>query len=426
MNRKLSVFGILLVASFMWILPVNLSKSAEPIVIGVPASLGFLEGKEPHKAVQIAVSEINAKGGANVAGTRRPLRVVAADLRDASPGVPVTEVLLGLEKHILEQKPTAIVVGPSRSEALIAGMDIIAKYKVPMLGTVAMSPTTEKMIKENPEKYKYVFRTCLNEIFLLKYLAGNMTLINQQFGFNKVYIIHQDVAWARGGAAVTKKVFFDKAGWEVLGMEAYPTGTTDFSSGLIKARAKGAQVIMPIFDMPQSGILVKQWKAMKIPALMAGFISPLAGSQAWKTFNGKIGGAMNCILEIGNSISTPKVPKSQTFTNKYRAVYGTDIQSGHGVSPAYESVYILAEAIKRSGSLHPNAIVVQLERSDRMGVLGRVKYGPGHQVVYGIDPKETAVGAVIQWTEDGKRKIVFPDSLATGKIHLPPGMKSLK
>jgi branched-chain amino acid transport system substrate-binding protein len=426
MNRKLSVFGILLVVSFMWIIPVTEAVSAEPIVIGVPTSLGFLEGKEAHKAVQIAVSEINAKGGVNVGGTKRMLKVVAADLRDAAPGVPVPEALLGLEKIILEQKPAAIVVGPFRSEALIAGMDIIAKYKVPMLGTVAMSPTTEKMIKENPEKYKYVFRTCLNGVFLVKYLAGNMVLINKQFGFNKVYIMHQDVAWARGGAGVTKKVFFDKAGWEVLGMEAYPTGTTDFSSGLMKARAAGAQVIMPIFDMPQSGILVKQWKAMKIPAIMAGFISPLAGSQAWETFNGKIGGAMNTIFEIGNSMSSPKVPKSQTFTNKYRATFGKDIQSGHGVSPSYESVYILAEAIERAGSLDPDAIVAELEKTDRMGVMGRVKYGPGHQVIYGLDPNETSVGAVIQWTEDGKRKIVFPASLATGTMHLPKGLKSMK
>lgn len=426
MNKKLSVFGILLVVSFMWIIPVTGAFAAEPIVIGVPTSLGFLEGKEAHKSVQIAVSEINAKGGVNVGGTKRMLKVAAADLRDAAPGVPVPEALLGLEKIILEQKPAAIVVGPFRSEALIAGMDIIAKYKVPMLGTVAMSPTTEKMIKENPEKYKYVFRTCLNGIFLVKYLAGNMTLINKQFGFNKVFIMHQDVAWARGGAGVTKKVFFDKAGWEVVGMEAYPTGTTDFSSGLMKAKAKGAQVIMPIFDMPQSGILVKQWKAMKVPALMAGFISPLAGSQAWKTFNGKIGGAMNCIFEIGNSISSPKVPKSKSFTSKYKQVFGKDIQSGHGVSPAYESVYILAEAIERAGSLDPDALVAELQKTDRMGVIGRVKYGPGNQVVYGVNPMETAVGAVIQWTEDGKRKIVFPNTLANGKIHLPPGLTSLK
>ena len=426
MKQRFFLLSTVFVVAFAWMIAGPAAYAAEPIVIGVPTSLGFLEGKEAHKAVQIAVSEINAKGGVNVAGTKRQLKVVAADLRDAAPGVPVPEALLGLEKIILEQKPTAIVVGPFRSEALIAGMDIIAKYKVPFLGTVAMSPTTEKMIKANPEKYKYIFRTCLNGIFLVKYLAGNMVLINKQFGFNKVYVMHQDVAWARGAAGVMKKVFFDKAGWEVIGMEAYPTGTSDFSSGLMKARAKGAQVIMPIFDMPQSGILVKQWNSMKVPALMFGFISPLAGSQAWKTFNGKIGGAMNSIFEIGNSISTPKVPKSQAFTNKYRKVFGRDIQSGHGVSPAYESVYILAEAIERAGSLDPDAIVTELKKTDRMGVMGRIKYGAGNQLVYGLDPKETAVGAVIQWTEDGKRKIVFPASLATSKIHLPPGLKSLK
>jgi len=426
MKQRFFLLSTVFVVAFAWLIAGPAAYAAEPIVIGVPTSLGFMEGKESHKAVQMAVSEINAKGGVNVAGTKRQLKVVAADLRDAAPGVPVPEALLGLEKIILEQKPTAIVVGPFRSEALIAGMDIIAKYKVPFLGTVAMSPTTEKMIKENPEKYKYIFRTCLNGIFLVKYLAGNMVLINKQFGFNKVYVMHQDVAWARGAAGVMKKVFFDKAGWEVLGMEAYPTGTSDFSSGLMKARAKGAQVIMPIFDMPQSGILVKQWNSMKVPALMFGFISPLAGSQAWKTFNGKIGGAMNSIFEVGNSISTPKVPKSQAFTNKYRKVFGRDIQSGHGVSPSYESVYILAEAIERAGSLDPDAIVAELKKTDRMGVMGRIKYGAGNQIVYGLDPKETAVGAVIQWTEDGKRKIVFPASLANSKIYLPPGLKSLK
>jgi branched-chain amino acid transport system substrate-binding protein len=44
----------------------------------------------------------------------------------------------------------------------------------------------------------------------------------------------------------------------------------------MKAKAKGAQVILPIFDMPQSGTLVKQWNSMRIPSLLAGFISPLA------------------------------------------------------------------------------------------------------------------------------------------------------
>lgn len=426
MKRRFFILGLVMLVGFVWLSAGPIGYAADEIVIGVPTSLGFLEGKEAHKAVQLAVSEVNAKGGVAVGGEKRMLKVVAADLRDAAPGVPVPEALLGLEKMILEQKPAAIVVGPFRSEALIAGMDLIAKYKMPMLGTIAMSPGSEKKLKSDPEKYKYVFRTCLNAVYLVKYLAGNMALINKQFGFNKVYILHQDVAWARATANIVKKVYFDKAGWEVLGQEAYPTGTSDFSSALMKARAKGAQVIMPIFDMPQSGILVKQWKSMKVPALMAGFISPLAGSNAWKTFDGKIGGAMNSIFELGNAIASPKVPKSEAFDADYKKTYGKEVQSGHGVSPAYASVFILAEAIERAGSLDPDAIVAEVAKTDRMGVMGRIKFDQGHQVVYGMDPKETAVGVVFQWTDKGQRKIVFPESMAEAKIQLPPGLKSMK
>ncbi len=426
MKRRLSLFTLVLLTGIVCLFAGTIAYAADPIVIGVPTSLGFLEGKEAHKVVQLAVSEINAKGGVNVGGTKRLLKVVASDLRDASPGVPVPEALLGLEKIILEQKPTAIVVGPFRSEALIAGMDIIAKYKTPMLGTIAMSPGSEAKLKKDPEKFKYIFRTCLNAVHLVKYLAGNMALINKEFGFNKVYVMHQDVAWARATAEFVQKMYFDKAGWEVLGMEAYPTGTSDFSSALMKARAKGAQVIMPIFDMPQSGILVKQWKSMKVPALMAGFISPLAGSDAWKAFDGKIGGAMNSIFELGSAIGSPKVPASLEFYNKYEKTYGKPLQAGHGPAPAYESVYILAEAIERAGSLDPDAIVAELQKTDRMGVMGRIKYDEGNQVVYGNDPQESALAAVFQWTEDGQRKIVFPESIAEAKIQLPAGLKSLK
>ena len=61
------------------------------------------------------------------------------------------------------------------------------------------------MIKENPEKYKYVFRTCLNAVHLVKYLAGTMAAINKEFGFDKVYVMHQDVAWARGTAGASSE-----------------------------------------------------------------------------------------------------------------------------------------------------------------------------------------------------------------------------
>jgi branched-chain amino acid transport system substrate-binding protein len=426
MRHNPNHFSLIVLALVAGLLIAGQIQAAEPIIIGVPTSLGFLEGKESHKVVQMAVSEINAKGGVTVGGQKRLLEVSSMDIRDAAPGVPVPEALLGIEKNILEKKPVAIVVGPFRSEALVAGMDLIAKYKTPMIGTIAMTPASEAKIKEDPEKYKYVFRNCLNAIYLVNYLSGTMAAINKEFGFTKVYIMHQDVAWARATADGVKKSYFDKAGWEVLDQEAYPTGTSDFSSALMKAQAKGAQVIMPIFDMPQSGILVKQWKSMNVPALMAGFISPLAGTDAWKTFDGKIGGAINCVFEMGSAIASDKLPKSVEFYNKYKKIFGKELQAGHGPAPAYESVYILAEAIERAGSLDPDAVTAQIKKTDRMGIMGRIRFDAGNQVVYGFDPKETAVAAVFQWTEDGKRRIVFPETLAEAKIQLPKGLKSAK
>ncbi len=397
--------------------------AAEPIVIGVPTSTGFLEGKECVNAAQLAVEEINAKGGVTVGNQKRPFKIETIDIRDAAPGVPVPEALLGIEKLILSKKPAALVVGPFRSEALLASMDLIAKHKIPLLGTIAMTPATEAKIKEDPQKYKYIFRPCLNAKYLVQYLAGTMGHIKKQYGFDKVYIMNQDVAWARKTAEIITKVYFEKAGWTVVGQESYPTGTTDFSSSLLKVRAKKAQVIMPIFDMPQSGILVKQWNAMQVPSLMAGFISPLAGPGAWKTFDGKIAGAMNCIFEVGSAISSPKVAPSIAFEQAYAKRWGKPLEAGHGPGPTYESVYILAEAIERTGSLDADSVVAELKKTDRQGVMGRIKFDDGHQVVYGMNPEESAVAAVFQWTADGGRKIVFPTSLAEGEIMLPKGLK---
>ncbi len=424
-KKKRCVMNLLLVwLCSLFIIPA--AMAAQPIVIGVPTSTGFLEGKECLNAAQLAVEEINAKGGVTVGNEKRPFKIESIDIRDAAPGVPVPEALLGIEKLILSKKPAALVIGPFRSEALLASMDLIAKHKVPLLGTIAMTPATEAKIKQDPQKYKYIFRPCLNAKYLVQYLAGTMGYIKKQYGFDKVYIMNQDVAWARKTAEIITKVYFEKAGWTVVGQESYPTGTTDFSSTLMKARAKKVQVILPIFDMPQSGILVKQWNAMKIPSLMAGFISPLAGPGAWKTFDGKIAGAINCNFEVGSAIASSKVAPSTAFAQAYAKRWGKPLEAGHGPAPSYESVHILAEAIERAGSLDADAIVAELKKTDRQGVMGRIKFDEGHQVVYGMNPADSAVAAVFQWTADGGRTVVFPTALAEGEIVLPKGLAPAK
>lgn len=404
-------------------MPLWAASNAEPVLLGVPTSLTALEGRESLKAVQLAVEEINAKGGVKVGDSKRQIRIETIDLRDSSPGVPVSEALLGLEKIITDKKVHALVVGPFRSEALLAGMDVIAKYKVPLLGTIAMSPKSEAKLKKDPAKYKYCFRVCLNAKYLVQYLVKTLGFMGKELGYNKIFVMHQDVLWARLTGQMTAKVASSKLGWKDCGIQAYPTGSSDFAAGLQKARAKGAQVILPVFDMPQSGILLKQWQSMKVPATLFGFISPMAGPGAWKTFNGKIAGLINTNFELGSAIATPKYAPAAEFYEKYQKKYGKPMEAGHGPAPSYDSVYILAEAIERAGTLDSDKIVAELEKTDRKGVIGRIKFDEGHQVIYGDDPEKTATGAIAQWTRDGKRVIVFPTSIAEGKIWLPDWVK---
>jgi branched-chain amino acid transport system substrate-binding protein len=133
---------------------------------------------------------------------------------------------------------------------------------------------------------------------------------------------------------------------------------------------------------------------------------------------------MNAIFEVGN-IPTKKVPKSREFWKSYKKRWGREIQSGHGPAPSYDAVYVLAEAIERGGKLDADALVAALEKTDRMGAIGRIRFDKGHQVTFGTDPNKAALGAVVQWRR-GKRVIVFPDSLAEKKVELPAWMKAAK
>jgi branched-chain amino acid transport system substrate-binding protein len=399
-------------------------KPGDPIVIGVPTALGSIEGRDGWMAIQMAVEEINAKGGVKVGNTKHLLKAYSIDTREHEPGIPVQDALTATEKLILERKPHAIALGNFRSEVLLASMDLMSKYKLPYICSIAMTPLFQKKILDDYDKYKYCFRNCLNAPYLVMYLQGVMGFAKKQFGFNKAYIIVQDTLWAQGTGKGLEK-WYKENGWEVAGFDAYALGASDFSPSLIKVRAQKAQVIVPIFDMPQSGILLKQARAMQIPALLAGFISPVAPENAWQAFEGEVDGMVNLVFEIG-PVPVKAVPKSVTFNENFGKKWGKEARmnlSGHGPGPSYDSVYIFANAIERAKTVEPDAVVKALEQTDMSGVIGRIKFGKDHQVIYGFDPKETALACAFQWRKPGMRAVVFPEVVAEGKIELPPYMK---
>ncbi len=387
------------------------------IVLGVPTALGTIEGQDSLRAAQLAVSEINAQGGVEVGSEKRKLEIASIDTREAEAGLPVNDALAAMEKLIAEKKPAAIVVGAFRSEVLLSAMDMNVKYKVPYLCTIAMSPEFEKKITADYDKYKYNFRLGLNAPYLVGNMGKVLDFVHKKLKYDKLYLIHQDLAWAKGTAMGVAKVT-QASGWTVVGTDAYPTGSRDFSSSLTKVKATNAQVVVPIFDMPESGVLVKQARSMSVTALFAGFISPAAPGTAWSTFNGEIDGLVNFLFEPG---AIPlKTPRSMQFNEAYGKAYGEEARlklSGHGPGPSYDAVYVLADAIKRAGTLDADKLVPELEKTDTLGAIGRITFNKAHQVVYGEDPKVAAASLAFQWRA-GQRVLVYPEIFAESQIEV--------
>lgn len=418
-------FVVLALMAISVMLPAG-AQAAKPIVLGAPLSTAFLYGWDADRAMQLAVKEINDAGGVKVGKEMRPFKLEVIDTRDLEPGVPVSEALLAVDKLILEKKADFIVGGPVRSEAALAAMSLIAKHKkVSVLTTGALSPKYHKMVEKNPEKFKHLFRISGEAVWMVTgELIPCMVDIGERFKLDKLFIMIQDVAHARKGGQIIAKIM-GKKGWKVLGTEIYPTGATDFSMGLIKAKKLGAQVIMIWMDMPETSILLKQWHDMKVPALPFGSIIAAAEQPGfWKATDGK---GEYCLANVVNAGNAPSeaTPWTMKFVNAYKKMWGVEPE-GYGTSSSYMAVYAIKDAIERAGTLDSDKVADAMKKIDLMGVYGRIKFNPkSNQVIPSNDPQKGAVGTIFQW-QDGKRVVVFPKSIATGQIMLPPWMKAGK
>lgn len=418
-SLALALFSAVMALSLLLAPP---ASAAKPIVLGCPLSTAFLYGWAAERGFTLAVEEINAAGGVQVGAEKQLLKMEVIDTRDLEPGVPVSEALLAVEKLILDKKADFILGGPVRSEAALAAMPLLSKYKkVSILTSGVLTPNYHAMVAEQYDKFKYCFRIHGEAKNLVGEIFANFAQLKEKHGFNNLFIMAQDVSHARGAADLVKKIATDK-GWNVTGLEIYPTGATDFSLGLLKAKDTKTEIINIWMDMPESAILLKQWYDMKVPALPFG--STLAAAEQpgfWKATEGKGEYTLCNVVNAGNAPSNAS-DWTMKFFNAYAKRWNVEPE-GLGTSSSYMAVYVLKDAIERAKSLDSDKIVAELEKTDLMGVYGRLRFDPkSHQVIPAADPKEGAVGSILQW-QAGKRVVVYPKSIAMGEIQLPPWMK---
>jgi len=422
MSKGILMLAIVALAVSVVCLDGTKVESAEPIVIGAPIPRASTYGQNGERSMILAAEEINAAGGIKLGGVMRPIQLEIADTRDEEPGVPTSEVLLAIEKLILDKNTKILAGGPCMSECSLAALDLYPKYKsLDIVNIGTWTPGWHAKTGKDPETYKYSFRLSGHVVYWVKDLVGMLNQIKATYGFNKMYITVAEAAHCKAAAGAVKKGAV-ASGWTVVGEEVHPLATTDFFMMLRDVKKSGAQVLFIWDHTPEALAMIKQWYDLKIPAAAIGFVGPTDDPGMWEQTRGKVAYLVEVGGEGGTLPGQQITPLTEPFFNAYKKRWGVEPR-GAANAPSYTVLYMLKEAIERTGSLDPDTLIPAIEQTDMITVSGRLRFDKSnHQAIYGTDPNETLVGQYLQW-QDGKRVSVWPSKIASGAYQLPPWMK---
>jgi len=401
------------------------SQQAEPIVIGAPIPRASTYGQNGERSMILAMEEINAAGGIKLGGQKRPIKLEIVDTRDEEPGVPTSEVLLAIEKLILDKKVKILSGGPTMSECCLAALDVFPKYKVLSLNNIGCwTPGWQAKTGKDIANYKYSFRLSGNTAYWIPTVYGLLQNLKEKYGYNKMYTTIAEAAHCKAAAAAIEKMAVPD-GWNIVGRDVHPLATTDFSMMLRDVRKSGAQIMFIWDHTPEALSMINQWQDMKVPAAAIGFVGPTEDPVMWKQTGGKVAYLVEFAGEGGTLPGQEITPLTKHYFDAFKKRWGSEPR-GTGDVPSYSALYLLKDAIERAGTLDVDTLVTTIEQTDMVTPGGRLRFDKtNHQAVYGFNPKETLLGQLLQW-QDGRRVSVWPQMIASGDYKLPPWMKSGK
>ena len=392
--------------------------SGETFKIGVFGPEQIPQGEDVRDGALLAAKELNAKGeGPEV-------EIVFCD-SEAKP----EKAIACITRFAQQDKVSAISGGFSSAETL-AALDTIKRAKLPYVSAGAASPDVVKGV-DSDGPGKYIFRIGpVNSLNLAADMCVTVTTKLTKEGFSSFGILHEDAAFALPLVDFLNKCLVDPAGStggkipaavkgvKVVGTEKHTPQATDFSAQFKGLSDKGADFVIEV-NSTQVGIqLGKQWAALK-PGFALGGINVSGQSSSYFEVT-KAVGELNGPAGI---VRAPISEKTIPFFDAFKAEYERD-PLYNGVA-TYDGIYALHEAAERAGSLEADALVTELEKTDRVGAAGVEKFNEQHDVIYSpTDPKAGLSLLYFQYQADGTKKIVYPESLAEGnKYQKPPGVK---
>ncbi|QDM15286.1 ABC transporter substrate-binding protein [Tardiphaga sp. vice352] len=384
----------------------NPATAQQTIKIGVPTSVQLQVGRDTQNAAKLAAEEINAKGG--VLG--RKLEIVVADeTENPEQGIAAIKKLTADEK-------VNVLIGGYTSGVTLAQLPHISSAKTIYIGVGAASPAITAKVKSDYDNYKYIFRAFpINAAHqaraLVDFINGKL---KGELKMTKIAIVGENAKWVQDLVPILKKGATD-GGTEVKLAEFFDTSTSDFSPLFAKVKDSGAQYLIVVLSHASSDIFVKQWHDAQVPIPIGGID---VKSQDADFFT-RVSGKANAETVGMFAIRAPLTPKTIPFWDEFVKRFGTaPVYTGIG---AYDAVYIYADAVKRANSIEPDAVIKELEKTDHVGIAGKLVFDELHDVKTGPGMQNLLF---VQWQKNGERVVVWPKEAATGPMISPPWMSN--
>jgi branched-chain amino acid transport system substrate-binding protein len=409
--RSAALRGSLGAASVALVLAIGPSAWADdpaPIKIGVIAEAQAVAGSSIPQAAQIAADEINAKGGVD----GRKIEIVSYDNHSSS-----ADSVRAFQRAVNDDHVNA-VIGSYISEVVLALEPWASRLKTVFITPGAASDVITQNIAKDYEHNKYTFHGYLTSGALAGLVCdAAKDMLVDGLKMKTAVIMSEDAAWT-GPLDAGYEACLPKIGLKVLDHVRFSPDTTDFTPIFNKIEASKPDVIITGVSHVGTQPTV-QWKSQQVPIPMFGIASQATNSTFWKDTNG----ATDSVIYQG--VSGPGVavtPKTLPFVDAFSKKYG-NMPSYAGYT-AYDDVYIIADAIKRAGSVDSDKLVDAMEKTDYVGTIGRVQFLPkGDPHVHGLKTGEGLItGLMLQW-QDGKQVNMWPTTLAKGKLEFPSFVK---
>ena len=341
MNIRHHIFAVAAAAMF------TTGAYAADIKLGVsgPFTGGSASmGVSMRDGVRLATKEINAAGGIN--GNKIVL-VERDDEAKNERGVQIAQELINNEKVVA-------TLGFINTGVSLAAQRFYQDAKIPVMNNVATGTIVTKQFPNAAENY--IFRNAAADNIQAPMIAKEAV---EKRGLKKVAILADSTNYGQLGREDLEKAL-KGYGVTPVATEKFNIGDVDMTSQLLKAKNAGADVILTYAIGPElaqiaNGMAKLGWKKPMIGSWtlsMASFIDT-----AGKNGNG----ATMPETFIQNPATTPK-------RKAFVYAYLKDFKPKHGIiaSPVsaaqgYDSVYLLAAAIKQANSTEGPKILGALE-----------------------------------------------------------------